>query len=561
MLDIKEVRTQTEKFSILCVEDDKNILTELQELLKIFFKKVYCANSGEEAFEIYSKHQKQINIVLTDINMPKMDGLTLSQKIKDNDILEYIIVLSARQDIELYSNCLDIGINDLMIKPITSEKILKVLGKYLTYIQQLEVRKLNCSKNENRCELTAKNKELFTDKVTGLFTKSKLDEYLLSNEEFHVVLVNLDNFDHVNSKYGYKIGDQVLKNVGEYFLNITQEIENCTAYRVVSDEFVFLLPHCELEVVDKLCHMILKELSTNKIKTQVDEFFISCTIGISSGSGQDILRQAHIAMKESREIGKEKYYFFTNNLQVIQKREKNLQWFNKIKDILKKDAVIPYYQPVIDNNDKRIYMYESLARIMEINRIIQPYYFIESAKLFNLMPNITILMIKKVFQFVEGHSGVMVSINLTKEDLQSEEFIKNVSFLIEQYSIDCSKIVFEFSELITISDDEMIFTNLNKLAEKGFKLSIDDFGSNHYNIKKLHSLKISYLKINNILIETLLEDKKAKKVVEFIIKLAHDIGAKTIAQSVSSKEIQDEVKSVGIDFSQGYFIGKPNEVI
>lgn len=560
MIDIKEIRSKTQSLSILCVDDDENIIRELKELLKLFFKKVYTAKSGEEAFEIYAKKQKEINLVLTDINMPKMDGLRLSKKIKEIDILEYIVIVTAREDMSLYANCIDIGINDIMIKPITSDKTLKVLDKYITFLKQIEMRKLYCHKTEKRCIDAIKDQEFLIDRLTGLYGKLKLDEALLLNKEYHVVLANLDNFDRINCQYGYEIGDQVLQKVAKSFFEISKSIENCNVYRVVSDEFVFLLPNSEYKKVEKLCHKILDHLSTNKIKTQLDDIFISCTIGVSSGMGQEVLKQAHIAMKESREIGKEKYYFFTNNSQVIQKREKNLKWLNKIKDILKKDAVIPYYQPVVSNQDQSIYMYESLARILEINRIIKPYYFLESAKLFNLMPDITTLMVKKVFQFAQNHKDKF-SINITKEDIEDEQFIKYILSAAKEYEIEYSRIVLEFSELITTSKNEIIFSNLKKLSDKGFKLSIDDFGANHHNIKILHALGISYVKINAILIEKLDKEKESKKIVKSIIKLAHDIGAKTIAQAVSSKKIQKEVKDLGIDFSQGYYIGKPNEVI
>jgi diguanylate cyclase (GGDEF)-like protein len=559
MAEIKDIRKKTQKLTILCVDDEKSILHELSELLKIFFAKVYITDSAEVALEIYTKYQSEIDLVLTDINMPQMDGITLSQKIKEINILEYIIVSSARQDIEFYKNCIKVGIDDIVVKPITSEAILKSLEKYLIFVKQIKDQKLSCIQKEKNFSVL-KNNELYIDHITGLFNKSKLDEFLFVDKEYSLTLANIDNFDHINCKYGYRIGDHVLKEIGDIFLRLIEDKNECNVFRVVSDEFVFLLQNKDQDKMEKLCHKILKELSKQKIETEMGEFSISCTLGVSSGKGQDLLRQAHIAMKESRQIGKEKYYFFTNNSEIIKKREKNLKWLNKIKDVLKKEAVIPYYQSVINNKDNSIEFYESLARILEINRIVQPYYFLESAKLFNLMPDITSLMIKKVFQFAKENPYIF-SINITQEDILTDEFIEYIFNMAETYETNSKKIIFEFSELVTITENEKTFENLKKLTDNGFQLAIDDFGGSHYNMKNLHSLKISYLKINSIFIEKLLEDKKAKSVVESIIVLAKNIGAKTIAQSVSNKKIQKEVKSMGIDLSQGYFICKPSEVI
>jgi len=559
MFEIKDIRKRTQALSVLCVDDEMNILKELEGLLKIFFDKVYIAQSAEEGFEIYSKHKDSITLILTDINMPKMDGIWLSKKIKETDILEYIIVSSARQDSELYQNCIQEGVNDIIVKPITSYRILEALEKFLIYYERVN-EKHESKEQTIYTKSLQKDEQFFLDGVTGLFNKSKLDEYLFLDKEYSLILANIDNFDHINCKYGYKVGDQVLKQLGKTFLGLLKDIKGCSVFRVVSDEFVFLFQSKEEQKIETLCHKILQELSKKKIHTVVDDFSISCTLGISFGKGQDLLRQAHIAMKESREIGKEKYYFFTSNSEVIQKREKNLKWLNKIKDVLKKEAVIPYYQPLINNKNGSIELYESLARILEINRIVKPYYFLESAKLFNLMPDITSLMIKKVFKFAKEHEPSF-SINITEDDILNDGFIEYILKMADKHNTNSKKIIFEFSELVTIHDNEKIFDNLKKLTDRGFKLAIDDFGGSHHNIKNLHLLKISYIKINSIFIEKLLEDKKARNIVESIITLAKNIGAKTIAQSVSSEKIQKEVRNMGIDFSQGYFIGKPSEII
>jgi len=561
MIDIKEIKQKTQNFSALCVDDEEKSKNELEGLLKMFFKKVYVAKDGKEALEEYYKNQDNIDIIFTDINMPKMDGVELTQKIKDTNPLQYITVISAQQDLDIYTECINCGVNGIIVKPITSEKIIESLFKSITFLEYIHKIKVNPISCKEHYDLTEANVELFIDRITGLYNKAKLDRFLLSNIEYNLVLVNLDNFDHINCKYGYKIGDQVLKEVAKVFLSLAQDDKDCFVFRVVSDEFVFLIKDSDIQSVEHLCKDILKHLDKTKIITDLDDFNISCTIGISSGKGQDILRQAHIAVKESREIGKEKYYFFSNNSEVIQKRENNLKWLKKIKKILKDDSVIPYYQPIMNNKTGKIEKQESLARILEINRIVKPYYFLENAKLFNLIPNITKLMIVKVFKYISKHKKYDFAINITEDDLCDETFVYYILKMVDKYEIDPSKIILEFVETVTISEDEIVFENLKALKDNGFKLAIDDFGINHLNIQNLHSIKIDYIKIYNAFIENIDEDKKSKKVVESIVKLAHTIGAKTIAESVSSKEIQKKVKQLGIDYSQGYYIGKPNETI
>jgi len=561
MADIQDIKTRTQSLSILCVDDDENSRKELEWLFKILFKKVYIAGNGEEALEIYLENNGAIDIVLTDINMPKMDGFTLSQKIKERNILQYIIVISAKQDVEFSEKSIDIGINDIIIKPIISSKIISVFEKYIKFSDYLNRFKKNDCVHENLECITQKKSELFIDSLTGLYSKTKLDEYLLMNKEYNVVLVNCDNFDRINCKYGYKTGDQILKKIAQWLLNLAKNMEECFVFRMVSDEFVFLISDENKEKVENLCKLIIKQFSENKVMTDIEEFSLSCTIGISYGKGQDILRQAHIAIKESREIGKEKYYFFSNNSCLMQQREKNLKWLTKAKDILNKDAVIPYYQPITNNKNGKIYIYEALARVLEINRIVKPYYFLESAKLFNLMPNVTRSMVKKVFKNFQNDSRYLISINISMEDLLDETFIPYRLKESKKYDIENSKIIFEFSETLTTSNNKKVFERLDELKNKNFQLAIDDFGESHLNIKKLHSIKVDYIKICSSFIENINDDKKSRKLVESVIKLAHSIGAKTIAQSVSSDKIQYEIENLGVDYSQGDFIGKPKEKI
>jgi len=557
MISIEYLATTTKKFTVLFVDDEVKSRDQLEDLFSIFFKNILIASNGKEALDIYSKNKNDIDIVFTDIGMPQMDGIELSSHIKKIDPLQYIITLSAHQDLEFYNQAINIGIDGMMIKPITSDKILNILSKAVDKI--IYINSIKTNKN-NLEPLIENNEESYKDQVTGLTNKIYLDRYLNNNNQYTAILVNIDNFDIINCNYGYYTGDQVLKQMGQ-FLQSLIKTDQCKLFRVVSDEFLFLVSdQITKEEIEKFSKDIIQTLDSIKIKTQIEEFQLSCTIGISSGSGFDIVKEAHIALKEAREIGKHKYYFFSNNSELIQKKENNLKWLSKIKTILKQNALIPYYQPIIDNKTDKVVIYESLARILELNRVVKPYYFLENAKLFNLTPNLGKTIISKVFEYCQEKKH-KVSINITVEDLMEDSFS---SFIIEQlnlYKLESKNIIFEVFENITINKHKTVLKNLNFLHKEGFKIALDDFGINDLNISKLHSIPIDYIKIDASFIETILEDKQSLKVVKSIIKLSNSIGAKTVAESVSSEEIFNRVKELGIDYSQGYYIGKPKEFI
>ncbi|MEA3289526.1 MAG: EAL domain-containing protein [Campylobacterota bacterium] len=559
MNNIEDITTCTKQFTVLCVDDEEKSRIQLEDLFSMFFKEVYIASNGLEALDIYTKNKNKIDIVFTDISMPQMDGIDLSENIKTIDPLQYVVTISAHQELDFYNKAINIGVNGMIIKPITSQKVLNILSKAIKTISHIKAIN-NPTADFTHTDNSDFVSEIYKDTITGLDNKIKLDMYLNTKQEYTAILVNIDNFDLINCKYGYTTGDQVLKQVGKFLSSLVQD-DTDKLFRVVSDEFLFLVSNDkEKSAIENFSKNIISTLEYIKIQTPIDEFHISCTIGISSGIGLDIIREAHIALKEAREIGKHKYYFFSNNSQLIQKRQNSLKWLSKIKKILKEDCLIPYYQPIIDNKNKQIVMYESLARILELNRVVKPYYFLENAKLFNLTPHLGKIIVSKVFEYFKDKEDP-ISINITQDDLMSDSFVEYIEESANRYNIDPSKVIFEIFENITINKDKTVIKNINKLHHYGFKIALDDFGTNEMSILNLHTIHIDFIKIDATFIETILENEQSEKIVNSIIKLASNIGAKTIAESVSSEEIFKAVQELGIDYSQGYYIGKPKEFI
>lgn len=556
MNDIKKLTIHTKQYNALFVEDDEKSRLELKGLLELFFKKVFVANNGQEGLEIYNSNFDDIDIVLTDIYMPILSGFDLIKEIRSINPLEYIVVVSAHQDINIYKSSLELGINDLLIKPIITTKVINILHKAVEYIKY--IKKIEISSQTDTIKFADPNKNMFIDRLTSLDNKNKLDIYLHSSNSYHLILVNIDNFDLINCKYGYTTGDEIISKISEILNGINNK--KSQLFRVVSDEFAFLFSQITENELKAFIINIIKTIENTNIGTNIDNFKLSCTIGVGHGRGDDILRKAHIAIKETRQIGKDKYGFYSSNSLLVNRREDNLKWLKKIKKVLKSDSIIPYYQPIINNKTGKVEGYEALARVLEMNRVSKPYYYLENAKLFQLLPHITKVMISKIFKNIKN-KNLPIAINITQEDLADDSFITFVLNSSSQYNIKPSKIIFEIVESISLIEDNNIMKNISLLNNLGFKMAIDDFGTNHTNMQKLHNITIDYIKIDGYYIENLLNSKKIELVVESMLKCAKSMNAKVIAESVSSEKIYEKVKSMGIGYSQGYFTGKPSESI
>lgn len=556
MEEINLLKERLSNYTVLCVEDEEESLKYLISFFSILFKEVLVAKNGKEGLDIYFDNNKNIDIIFTDINMPILSGYDMIKEIKEHNPLQYIVVMSAHQDLELYNNCLNLGLNGLVMKPIDSKKILEVLKKAdntLHYIDK-EIKQ----KQYQEKDLEKYHNDYGYDPLTKLPNKLKLDYTLSKNIKYTIILINIDYFDSINCKYGYKTGDQIIKSFSEQ-LNSLKLKYNCELYRMVSDEFVMVFESDKVQNIENIAKDIIEKIENYEFHTDIDTFNLSCSIGISTGIGQDTLRNANIALKETRVVGKEKFTVYMTNSYLSEQRENNLKWLKKIKKLIKEDTITPYYQPIVNNKTNEVEFYECLARIHEINRVIKPHYFIENAKLFKLLPNITKVIVEKSFEsLVETENKL--SLNLSIEDLEDKYICEFIIDTKNRYNLNAQNIILEFPESISTTEDNQVLNNFKMLQEAGFKVALDDFGTNHSNIKNLSMLHIDYIKIDGFYIQDMVHDEKAKALVSSIVNLAKSLNAQIIAEAVSSQEIQDIINEMGIEYSQGYLFGKPCEL-
>lgn len=560
MDEIKKLQSETKKLKILYVEDDADARLQIEEMLELLFDEIFIAKNGLEGVEVFREKQQQIDLVITDIQMPIMDGLEMSKKIKEISPFKHILILTAHNDINYFSKAIDVGVDGFVIKPISTDSFLKSIEKSCRLIknQKLEEKYHQELKNQLAKRTDELEKSLITDEVTGLYNKSKLNIELGNDGDYSILLINIDNFDHVNSTYGYDVGDEFLRKVADFFSEL--KVEESELFRLASDEFVYLFRGGEREDIEEFAQMVIERFSSKEFVHQEIEVSMTCTIGIAKGSGKQSLVDAHIAMKEVREIGKNRYYFYSTNSNLQQKQKTNIEWMIKVRSALEKDMVTPYFQPIVNNKTGKIEKYECLARIIDANRIITPNHFIEPARLVGMLPNITKVMLDKCFLFF-SEKDVEFSINISEHDLR-EGYLKNhLQNLIDRYSIEPKRVVLEILENISAQGSQEALEQLKGLKDMGIKIALDDFGSEKSNFFRLQELNVDYIKIDGLFIKNIHENDNSYRITKTIKQLADSMNAKAIAEFVHSKEVQDIVEKLEIEYSQGYYFGKPQEEI
>lgn len=403
----------------------------------------------------------------------------------------------------------------------------------------------------------------FTDSLTGLPNRHKLFKDMEVAVRPYIMMINIDRFKEINEVFGIAIGDLVLKKYGELLVSYMKELTSkfpelsrqYTVYRLGRDEFIVLLDHINrfnFAVPDHIAHKTDYEVLTfNDI-----DISISVTIGISNES-ERILQCADIALKEARSR-KLKFLKFHDSFDVFYDYANNIAWFNKVKKAIANDRVIPFYQPIINNKNDKIEKYECLIRLKdEDGNIIPPGLFLNIIKKTRLYPELTRIVLTKSIQNFND-KNCSFSINLSMEDIHNQDLM---DFIVDEVSKmkKPEALVFEIVETEGINNYDEVNNFIIRVKHFGCKIAIDDFGTGYSSFEYLLNLGVDYLKIDGSLIKNILIDKNAYHIVHTISQFTQKIGIKTIAEFIETKELQEAVKELEIDYSQGYYFSPPRE--
>lgn len=396
----------------------------------------------------------------------------------------------------------------------------------------------------------------YNDQLTNIPNRFALTEYLQELEHANLFLINIDNFSNINNTYGLEFGDKVLIEVAR-LLGIAKPFAS-KLFRINSDEFVVVcldmmspnaLSSAANSMVSFFDQMEMEIIDDVPIK-------VSVSIGIAIGADSNIINHARIAIKELREHKRGSFKIYNPNSTFIKKQQENIYWVQKIKEAFENESLVAYYQPIVNNKTKKIEKYECLVRILEEGVLIPPIRFMEASKLTGTLSLVTKIMIKQSFKKFSGNKH-QFSINITGTDLYINYLEEYLLKYAKKYNIHPSRVALEMLEDIDTLDTPKILAQLNSLRYHGFKISIDDFGSQSSNFSRLLEFSPDYLKIDGSFIKNILTDKNSLIIVEAIVLICKKSNIKTIAEFVHSQDVQAKIEELGIDYSQGYYFGEP----
>ncbi|MCX4190722.1 putative bifunctional diguanylate cyclase/phosphodiesterase [Methylophaga sp. OBS3] len=385
-----------------------------------------------------------------------------------------------------------------------------------------------------------------------------------------LLYLDLDQFKDINDTSGHKAGDELLVLVGKTLKRVTRFTD--LVARLGGDEFAILMPESDDEGAQVLAHKILKELSTLQLEYGAVRHKISASIGIvhfplHDASIHELLTYADLAMYQAKQNGKSDFHVFSADDQTRQELESRVYWKHQIEDALENHNFLLYFQPILELKSNNVEHYEVLIRMHhpETGDISLPGKFIEVAEQVGLIREIDQwvinISIKKLAELHKKGIKARFSINLSASIIDAPMLLPLLKKLIKKYEIDPATLIFEVTETVAVSNLQKAKAMMLAIKALGCQFSLDDFGVGFSSFNYMRELPVDIIKIDGIFIKDLDKNADDQLFVKALVDVAKGLGRKTIAEFVENHAVLTLLRTYGVDFAQGYYVGKPSPKI
>lgn len=412
------------------------------------------------------------------------------------------------------------------------------------------------------------------DALTGLLNRrafeSRLTRVINDAQQQHshhaLCFIDIDRFKVVNDSCGHLAGDELLRQVG----NIIRENlrSRDTLARPGGDEFLLLMEHCSLAQAEKTVQQIMAALQQFRFHWEERNFSVALSVGLTTidahtQDATEAMKEVDTACYTAKDAGRNRIHIYREDDELQVAHTGYIQWASEIREALDQDRFQLYAQPIHALQQPQKPAYEILLRLLTPSgNLVAPGAFLPAAERYNLATQIDRWVIDATLKWLIAHQHQLahidsISINLSGQSLGDEGLLGYIIHTLEKGALPSHMIKFEITETAAIANmrDAQIF--MKSLRNLGCQFALDDFGSGLSSFAYLKNLPVDYLKIDGMFIKDILTDPIDAAMVRSINEIGHIMQMQTIAEFVESDAIREHLTALGVDFGQGYGIGKP----
>jgi diguanylate cyclase (GGDEF)-like protein len=417
------------------------------------------------------------------------------------------------------------------------------------------------------------------DPLTGLHNRHRLIAELEAEitacagtkRRSALFFIDLDQFKYVNDTCGHVAGDDLLKLAARQIRHGVRT-EDFVA-RFGGDEFVVLLRDISRPDAKAVATQVLELMRSVKHVEQDRVFHLQCSIGIAAISGErfsahELIAQADIACQTAKSHGRNRAELYSVAEKRSEQMAKDVDWMQRIRAALDGDGLVLYYQPLLHIKSGQITHYETLLRLKAGDRLVSPQTFLPAAIRFGLMADIDRWVLARAIRALAEFSAedprLRLSVNVSSFAFEDDGLAGHVRSLLREHDVSGDRIVLEITEQLAVRFAAQTDRQVAMLRDLGCRIAIDDFGTGYSSFSYLKRLPVDYLKIDGSFIKGIVRDRVDQSMVRMVGEVARAAGMETVAEYVHSAAALALLAKYGIDYAQGFYIGraepKPQQV-
>jgi len=559
-------------------------------LLKMGCSLLYLARHKAEILKHmksgYGSTEYQMDLLVLSATMPGIDVVEFCKRIiasEDGSIP--VIILddkqvdtdTDRERIDYYMHAGALDVFDRTSSVVDCVARIRLAISYRKEVKKrMEIESDLRDKLAQQKQLTLRREYLLNyDRLTQLASRqyfvSELNRYLGGTRNFinsgALLYLDINNFKVTNDIWGHEKGNEVLQAVAGLLVQISGN-KNLVA-RLGSDEFAILVRDGDQKAARSFAEQIVSAIDQLVIGDKHSLISTSLCVGIveihpamASTNVSDIFTFAHQACRIARQRGGDHIYLYDIHDPELKRMREIVKSVSVVRRGLREHWFQLFLQPIVRTTDRKLSHYEVLIRLKDDQgESYSPDDFIPAAEQAGLIRQIDYWVIENSMDLLEKISifdnKVGISINLSAVGIQEEDVLSLIEDRLSKNLIDPQRVNIELTETAAITDMGKIRNAIVRLRSFGCQFALDDFGSGYCSFNYVKNFPVDYLKIDGMFIREINNDKMDQITVCSMVKIAHTLGIKVIAEFVVNEEIIDYLKEVGVDYLQGYCLGKP----